>query len=87
MNTTQAIPLPDREFDIFDKVKIYRTFATGGMYSELKRGISLNQVGVVTGYCITESGWEYFVSVNWVEDRKSGEYCSWVQEIGLEKIT
>ena len=78
--------LPERNFDIFDKVKIYETFSTGGMCSVLKRGKSMNQVGVVTGYCITESGWEYFVSVNWVEDKKSGEYCSWVQEIGLEKI-
>ena len=78
-------PLPNREFDIFDKVKIYRTFATGGMCSVLKRGQSMDRVGIVIGYCITESGWEYFVAVDWVEDTLSGKYNSWVQEIGLEK--
>ena len=79
-------PLPNREFDIFDKVKIYDTFSTGGLYSKIKRGKSMNRVGVVIGYCITQSGWEYFVAVDWVEDRLSGKYNSWVREIGLEKI-
>ena len=82
----ESTVLPDRMFEMFDKVKIYQTFSTGGMYPKLKRGEPMDRVGVVIGYCITKLGWEYFVAIDWVEDRLSGKYNSWVQEIGLDKI-
>ena len=58
----ESTVLPDRMFEMFDKVKIYDTFSTGGMYPKLKRGEPMGRVGVVIGFCITQSGLGVFCS-------------------------
>jgi len=83
----QTLPLPPRLFDIYDEVRIYRTELASRATGILKRTRPTGESGTVKGYAITDSGWEYFVTVLFVGNSDtSHSYNKWVREIGLERI-